>query len=102
MPVLGDPQVTQTEFIAHWQDRLIGLGLRGLVHDTDERTRGAGGAGLRALELVDAIPKLLASMYGTAQPDQGPAPGQVTNPPAEGGKNRGEGQQAGRDPNGRR
>jgi hypothetical protein len=59
--------MTRQEWIDHWQDRLIGIALRGLVHDTDDRVKGPMDAGGRARRLVADIPILLEKMWGTAQ-----------------------------------
>jgi hypothetical protein len=59
--------MNRQEWIDHWQDRLIGIALRGIVHDTDDRVKGPMDAGSRARRLVVDIPILLEKMWGTSQ-----------------------------------
>lgn len=57
----------EADFVSHWQDRLCGLALRGLVLDNDERTKGPHTAGAAALTLPDRVEKLLRAMFQDAQ-----------------------------------
>lgn len=63
--------MSETEWVQHWQDRLVGLALSGLVLDTDERPKGPATAGLHALTIPAKVQKLLAQMYRSMKP---PAP----------------------------
>lgn len=85
--------MTQTEWLDHWQDRLVGMALTGLVLDNDERTKGPGTAGQAAMKLPEKVRTLLTQMYGTAQPDKPLSP-----PPAgaNGSPNAGNGESNGR------
>ena len=60
--------MTSDEWKQHWQDRLAGIALRGLVFDADERPKGIYTAGQYALSLPEKVEKLLDQMWLTAQP----------------------------------
>jgi len=59
--------MTEQEFVDRWLESELGMALRGLVNDTDERPRGPNGAGQYALGLEDKVRSRLARMYATAQ-----------------------------------
>ena len=67
--------MTRDQWIEKWRPHIIGMSLRGLVFDSDERVKGPLGAGKYALELPDKAYKLLSDMWADAE--QVPSNGRV-------------------------
>ena len=53
----------EDQFVDHWRDRIIGMALRGMVLDGDERTKGPLSAGAAALALPEKSDKMLRQMF---------------------------------------
>lgn len=59
--------MTEQEFVDRWLESELGMALRGLVNDTDERPRGPNAAGQFALKLEEKVRGRLERMWATAQ-----------------------------------
>lgn len=76
---------TREQFIQHWQDRLLGIALTGLIYDSDQRPSGPTSAAHYARKQIEKIASLLDEMYVWLEADAQPLQrseknGQQTNP----------------------